>query len=83
MFLAVNMGGNGTVPAFSAVFGTSILRKSLIPAILSVGVAKLGFKNIFRKTEVNKFFVMWIVASISAFGLSLLLIYLADRLELL
>jgi sulfate permease len=54
-----------------------------VAAILGIGVAKLGFKNIFRKTEVNKFFVMWIVAPIIAFGLSLLLIYLAERLELL
>ena len=54
-----------------------------VAAILGIGVAKLGCKNIFRKTEVNKFFVMWIVAPIIAFGLSLLLIYLADRLELL
>ena len=54
-----------------------------VAAILGIGVAKLGFKNIFRKTEVNKFFVMWIVAPIIAFGLSLMLIYFADRLELL
>ncbi len=54
-----------------------------VAAILGIGVAKLGFKNIFRKTEVNKFFVMWIVAPIIAFGLSLLLTYLADRLGLL
>jgi len=54
-----------------------------VAAILGIGVAKLGFKNIFRKTEVNKFFVMWIVAPIIAFGLSLMLIYFADKLDLL
>ena len=54
-----------------------------VAAILGIGVAKLGFKNIFRKTEVNKFFVMWIVAPVIAFGLSLMLIYFADKLELL
>jgi sulfate permease len=40
----------------------------------------MGAKNIFRKTAVNKFFVMWIIAPIIAFSLSLLLTYLADYL---
>jgi sulfate permease len=48
-----------------------------VAAILGIGVSKLGFKNIFRKTEVNKFFVMWLVAPVIAFGLSLLLTFLA------
>lgn len=51
-----------------------------VAAILGVGVAKLGTKNIFKKTEVKKFFAMWIIAPIISFSLSLLLIYLADRL---
>ncbi len=54
-----------------------------VAAILGIGVAKLGFKNIFRKTEVNKFFAMWIVAPAVAFSISLLLTYLADELNLL
>ncbi len=49
-----------------------------VAAIIGIGVAKLGFKNIFRKTEVNKFFIMWIVAPAISFSLSLLLTYLAD-----
>ncbi|MBE9469440.1 MAG: inorganic phosphate transporter [Bacteroidetes bacterium] len=49
-----------------------------VAAILGIGVAKLGFKNIFRKTEVNKFFAMWIISPIISFSLSLLLTYLAD-----
>ncbi len=49
-----------------------------VGAILGIGVAKLGMKNIFRKTAVNKFFVMWIISPTIAFLLSLLLIYLAD-----
>jgi sulfate permease len=49
-----------------------------VAAILGIGVAKMGAKNIFRKTEVNKFFVMWIVAPAISFSLSLLLIYIAD-----
>jgi sulfate permease len=49
-----------------------------VAAILGIGVAKLGFKNIFRKTEVNQFFVMWIIAPAIAFGLCLLMVWLAD-----
>lgn len=49
-----------------------------VAAILGIGVAKLGFRNIFRKTEVNKFFVMWVIAPVISFSLSLFLTYLAD-----
>lgn len=51
-----------------------------VAAILGVGVAKLGTRNIFRKTEVRKFFLMWLIAPFVAFVLSLVLIYLADSL---
>lgn len=50
-----------------------------VGAIIGIGVAKLGAKNIFRKTEVNQFFAMWIIAPTIAFLLSLGLIYLADK----
>ncbi len=49
-----------------------------VAAILGIGVAKLGFKNIFRKTEVNHFFVMWIIAPTISFGLCLLSVWIAD-----
>lgn len=51
-----------------------------VASILGIGVAKLGAKNIFRKTEVRKFFAMWLIAPIIAFSLSLLFTFLADRL---
>ncbi len=54
-----------------------------VAAILGIGVAKLGFRNIFRKTAVNKFFVMWLIAPILAFCFSLLFTYCADCLNLL
>ena len=54
-----------------------------VAAILGIGVAKLGFRNIFRKTEVNKFFVMWIIAPIISFSLSFLLTYLADKFDMI
>jgi sulfate permease len=54
-----------------------------VAAILGIGVSKLGFKNIFRKTEVNKFFIMWLIAPAIAFGLSFLLTYIAFRVGLI
>lgn len=54
-----------------------------VAAILGIGVAKLGFRNIFRKTEVNKFFAMWVISPVIAFSLALLLTYIADRVGLL
>lgn len=50
-----------------------------VGAILGIGVAKLGVKNIFRKTEVNKFFIVWLIAPIIAFVISIVLIILADK----
>ena len=51
-----------------------------VAAILGVGVAKLGPNSIFRKTEVRKFFLMWLIAPIFAFFLCLLLTYIADKM---
>jgi phosphate/sulfate permease len=50
-----------------------------VAAILGIGVAKLGPKNIFRKTEVRKFFLMWLIAPVIAFTLALFLTWLADK----
>jgi phosphate/sulfate permease len=54
-----------------------------VAAILGIGVAKLGTKNIFKKTEVKKFFVMWLVAPAISFSLCLLLLLFADKNGLL
>jgi len=54
-----------------------------VAAILGIGVAKLGTKNIFKKTEVRKFFLMWLIAPIIAFVLCLLLLYIFDTAGLL
>jgi len=51
-----------------------------VGAILGIGVAKLGARNIFRKTEVNQFFAMWIIAPAIAFLLSLGMIWLSDKM---
>jgi sulfate permease len=50
-----------------------------VAAILGIGVAKLGTKNIFKKTMVRQFFLMWLIAPIIAFSLSLLLLFFADQ----
>ncbi len=50
-----------------------------VAAILGIGVAKLGPKNIFKKTEVRKFFLMWIISPVIAFFLALVLTFLADK----
>ena len=54
-----------------------------VAAILGIGVAKMGHKNIFRKTQVKRFFTMWMIAPVISFLLSLLLIFLADKANLL
>jgi len=54
-----------------------------VAAILGIGVAKLGPKNIFKKTEVKKFFIMWIIAPVISFSLCILLLFLADKTGLL
>ncbi|MDG5798783.1 inorganic phosphate transporter [Marinilabiliaceae bacterium ANBcel2] len=54
-----------------------------VGAILGIGVAKLGAKNIFRKTEVNKFFVIWLISPLISFFTALILTWLADTNGLL
>ena len=50
-----------------------------VASILGIGVAKLGPGNIFRKTQVRKFFVVWLLAPVMAFVISYLLILLTDH----
>jgi phosphate/sulfate permease len=38
MFLAINMGGSGTAPSFSAAYGANIIRKGLIPGLFGLFV---------------------------------------------
>jgi len=38
MFLAINMGGSGTAPSFSAAYGSGIIRRELIPGLFGVFV---------------------------------------------
>ena len=52
-------------------------------AIIGIGVSRLGFKNIFKKTAVNQFFLIWLIAPLFAFLFSLCLTWLADHFSLL
>jgi sulfate permease len=52
-------------------------------SIIGIGVARLGFKNILRKTSVNKFFIVWLIAPVFAFLISIFLTFVADRTGLL
>lgn len=54
-----------------------------VAAILGIGVAKLGPRHIFKKTEVKKFFAMWIIAPTIAFLLCIAMIWLGDKYALL
>lgn len=38
MFLAINMGGSGTAPAFSAAYGANVIKRSMIPGLFGVFV---------------------------------------------
>lgn len=54
-----------------------------VGAIIGIGVAKLGFRNIFRKTEVDRFFIMWIISPFISFSLAYLFTYLLDMMGLI
>jgi len=38
MFLAINMGGSGTAPAFSAAYGSNVIKRQLIPGLFGIMV---------------------------------------------
>lgn len=38
MFLAVNMGGSGTAPSFSAAYGANIIKRTIIPGLFGIMV---------------------------------------------
>ena len=38
MFLAVNMGGSGTAPSFSAAYGAKVLKRTVIPGLFGIMV---------------------------------------------
>jgi len=46
-------------------------------SIIGIGVARLGFRNILRKTAVNKFFIVWLIAPCFSFSISIGLTHLA------
>jgi sulfate permease len=68
----------------SLIYGVpSSLVQLNVAAIVGIGVSKLGARNIFKKTEVNSFFAIWVVAPFIAFLLSLMLTYSAHQMGFL
>lgn len=53
-----------------------------VAAIIGIGIAKLGHRNILRKTEVKRFFIMWMISPCISFALSLSLIYIFDYYQI-
>ena len=78
MFLALNMGGSGTAPSFSAAFGARLLRKDLIPGLFGTFVF-LG-AIIAGKMSVRKLFVVWMAAPLISLALSYTLTAVAGSL---
>lgn len=52
-------------------------------AILAIGCAKLGWKEIFSKSTVKKFWIIWIIAPILSFVLSITMTWIADKMGVL
>lgn len=52
-------------------------------AILAIGCIKTGWQGIFARTNVHKFWVVWVVAPILAFLMSLAMTWIADRMGVL
>lgn len=52
-------------------------------AILAIGCAKMGWRNIFSQSSVHKFWIIWIVAPLLAFALSISMTWIADRMGIL
>src|SRR5690606_18259198 len=38
MFLAINMGGSGTAPSFSAAYGANVIKRTVIPGLFGIMV---------------------------------------------
>lgn len=52
-------------------------------AILAIGCAKHGWKEIFSKNSVQKFWVIWIIAPVLSFVLSITMTWIADKMGLM
>lgn len=52
-----------------------------VASILGIGVAKLGAKNMFRKSNVNRFFIVWIIAPAIASLLTFLGLYMVENIS--
>jgi sulfate permease len=80
MFLAINMGGSGTAPSFSAAYGANILKENLIPGLFGIAVltgALVGGKetaNTIGKGLLNPEMMSFTIVSIILLSVSLSLL---------
>lgn len=52
-------------------------------AILAIGCAKVGWKEIFSKSSVHKFWIVWIIAPLLSFVLSFFMTWMADSMGII
>jgi phosphate/sulfate permease len=52
-------------------------------SIIGIGAARLGFRNILKKTSTKSFFLVWLIAPLLAFLISIVLTYLGDKTNIL
>lgn len=80
IFLAVNMDGSGTAPAFSAAYGANIIKRSLIPGLFGIAVfigAILGGKETAKtigKGLLNPEMMTFTIVSIILFSVAISLL---------
>lgn len=52
-------------------------------AVLAIGCARSGWKNVFRNYQVHKFWLIWIIAPVLAFGMAITMTWIADKMAIL
>jgi phosphate/sulfate permease len=52
-------------------------------AILAIGCARSGWKNVFRNYQVHRFWIIWIIAPVLAFTIALVMTWIADKMGIL
>lgn len=52
-------------------------------AILAIGCARSGWKNVFRNYQVHKFWVIWIIAPLISFSMALIMTWISDKMGIL
>ena len=70
IFLAINTGGSGTAPSFSA-------------AIIALGMVKNGHNHILQNAPLKRIFSIWVISPLVAMVQSISLVWIADGMGFL